>query len=112
MSHTPSPRAGQSQFKSFAEFYPYYLQEHQHPMCRLLHFFGSALVLLQLSYCLSSQWWLGLVWLPMIGYGFAWLGHFVFEKNRPATFRHPWYSLLGDWRLFFELAFGRQHFFP
>ena len=86
-------------YQSFAEFYPYYLQEHSNPVCRRLHYAGSLLVLAILAYALLSQQWLWLLAMPLAGYGFAWVGHFVFEKNRPATFDYPLYSLMGDWVL-------------
>jgi len=92
-----SPRPPQQRFNSFAEFYPYYLGEHSHPACRRLHYVGSLLVLALLAYALATQHWPLLLALPVIGYGFAWIGHLVFEKNRPATFKHPLYSFMGDW---------------
>ncbi len=88
-------------FNSFAEFYPFYLSQHQNEICRALHYIGSSLVILMLTITLYSEQWLLLLSLPVIGYGFAWLGHFVFEKNRPATFEYPLYSLLADWVMFF-----------
>lgn len=97
-------------FNSFAEFYPYYLQEHRNPTCRRLHYLGSLLVLLVLGYALVSQQWLWLLALPVIGYGFAWVGHFIFERNRPATFQHPLYSLMGDWVMFRDVLTGRIRF--
>lgn len=99
------------EFTSFSEFYPYYLAEHADRTCRRLHFVGSALVLLVLALVLSRV--LGPRWLlavPVIGYGFAWIGHFFFEHNRPATFRHPWYSLAGDWVMFRDMLTGRIRF--
>lgn len=96
-----------STFKSFAEFYPYYLQEHQHPTCRKLHFIGSALVLVVLAIALLTGKYKLLWLLPVIGYGFAWVGHFVFEKNKPATFRYPFYSLMGDWVMFYQILSGK-----
>ena len=83
-------------YRNLAEFYPYYLAEHSNRTCRNLHFIGSTLGLLLVAYALLTQtWWLIAVAFVQ-GYAFAWVGHFVFEKNRPATFRHPLYSLLGD----------------
>ncbi|NVK58039.1 MAG: DUF962 domain-containing protein [Alteromonadaceae bacterium] len=94
-------------FASFSEFYPYYLAEHQHPVCRRLHFIGSALVISLLLLCLVTQTWM-LLWLvPLAGYGFAWLGHFKFEHNKPATFRYPLYSLMGDWVMFKDILQGK-----
>ncbi len=92
-----SPRPQEQRFNSFAEFYPYYLGEHSNPACRRLHYVGSLLVLAVLAFVLVTQQWLLLLALPVIGYGFAWIGHLVFEKNRPATFKHPLYSFMGDW---------------
>ncbi len=94
-------------FASFREFYPFYLSEHRDRACRRLHFAGSLLVLATLAAALASgrAAWLWLA--PLFGYGFAWIGHFAFEKNRPATFRHPFYSLAGDWAMFWDILRGR-----
>lgn len=95
--------------KSFAEFYPYYLSEHQNRTCRLLHVIGSSLVLLEVLMLVSLQcsiaWWISL---PLTGYGFAWVGHFFFEKNRPATFTYPIWSLMGDWVMFAQIITGQR----
>jgi hypothetical protein len=95
------------QFTSFAQFYPFYLTEHQHPVSRALHYTGSSLVLLLLVYSLYTQHYLLLIGLPLLGYGFAWLGHFGFEKNRPATFKYPIYSFLGDWVMLKDAISGQ-----
>ncbi len=105
MSSQPSER-----FNSFSEFYPYYLEEHRHPTCRRLHYVGSLLVLVVLGYALISGQWLWLLALPVIGYGFAWVGHFAFERNRPATFQYPLYSLMGDWVMLKDMLTGRIRF--
>jgi hypothetical protein len=99
-----------SSFNSFAEFYPFYLGEHINPTCRRLHFIGSTLVVVVLvGSLLSGQLrWLWLM--PIFGYGFAWVGHYVFEKNRPATFKHPLYSLAGDWVMYGQMLRGKIHF--
>ncbi len=99
-----------SGFNSFAEFYPFYLSEHGNRACRRLHFIGSTLVLAVIALALISGQlhWLWLV--PVVGYGFAWIGHFVFEKNRPATFQHPLYSLLGDWVMYAQMWRGKIRF--
>ena len=96
-----------AQFRSFAEFYPYYLGEHSNPTCRRLHFVGTSLVIALLAYTIGSGKWLLLLAVPLFGYGFAWVGHFFFEKNRPATFKHPLYSLAGDWVMFWDILRGR-----
>ncbi len=98
----------QSDFQSFAEFYPYYLQEHGNPTCRRLHVVGTTLLLVLLASIITgalSAWWLFA--LPVVGYGFAWVGHFFFEKNRPATFKHPWYSLMGDFVMYKDILTRR-----
>lgn len=95
------------QFRSFAEFYPYYLAEHSLPQCRALHYTGSTLVLMLCGWmCFSGSW--QYVWLlPLTGYGFAWMGHFFIEHNKPATFKYPWYSLLGDWVMYKDFLTGQ-----
>lgn len=99
-----------ARFTSFAEFYPYYLQEHSNDVCRRLHYVGSLLVLGILGYALFTQQWLWLLALPFAGYGFAWVGHFVFEKNKPATFKYPLYSFMGDWVMLKDAFTGRIRF--
>jgi len=94
-------------FAHFRDFYPHYLDEHRHPVSRRLHFAGTALVLLTLGAALVSGHWRWLWWMPVFGYGLAWIGHYFFEKNRPATFRHPLYSLLGDFVMFRDILLGR-----
>ncbi|GHF98126.1 DUF962 domain-containing protein [Thalassotalea marina] len=97
----------QKRFQRFSEFYPYYLSEHKNRTCRRLHFVGSSLVLAILLYALITASW-SLLWLvPLAGYGFAWVGHFFFEHNKPATFSYPLYSLLGDWVLFKDILLGK-----
>jgi hypothetical protein len=97
-------------FYSFAEFYPFYLSEHRHPTCRRLHFVGTVLVLacVALAVVTANLWWLAAA--PLCGYGFAWIGHFFFERNRPATFTQPLYSLAGDWVMFRDILTGRIAF--
>jgi hypothetical protein len=95
------------QFGSFNEFYPYYLSEHRHPLCRALHYIGSSLVLGILLYALLTQYWPALWLLPLMGYGCAWLGHFLFEHNKPATFKYPLYSLAADWVMFKDFVTGQ-----
>ena len=94
-------------FSSFTEFYPYYLQEHANATCRLLHFIGSWLVLAIIGFSVVTGLYICLLGVPLIGYGFAWVGHFFYEHNRPATFKHPLYSLLGDWVMFKDILAGK-----
>jgi hypothetical protein len=97
-------------FNSFAEFYPFYLGEHADRRTRRIHFAGSALVLacLILAMATGNSWWLAAM--PICGYGCAWAGHLAFERNRPATFRHPLYSLMGDWVMFWQMLTGKLAF--
>lgn len=97
-------------FNSFAEFYPYYLSEHSNSTCRRLHFIGTSLVIFILALTIGKGAWLMLLALPLAGYSFAWVGHFFFEKNRPATFQHPLYSLLGDFVMYRDMILGRVPF--
>lgn len=97
-------------FTSFREFYPYYLEEHSNSTCRKLHFVGNSLVILVIAWSVWSRDARWLLMVPLVGYGFAWVGHFFFEKNRPATFTYPLYSLAGDWVMWKDLLLGRQKF--
>jgi hypothetical protein len=97
-------------FKTFGDFYKFYLTEHTHPTSRRLHFAGTSIALAMLiASVVWREWWLALVAL-VSGYLFAWIGHFFFEHNRPATFKHPWLSLRGDLRLWWEILRGRLKF--
>jgi hypothetical protein len=94
-------------YGTFRDFYPFYLSEHANRTCRRLHFTGTTLALACLVAALTSgtAWWL-LVGLVQ-GYAFAWVGHFFFEKNRPATFTYPLYSFIGDWVMWRDILAGR-----
>ncbi|WP_372706822.1 Mpo1-like protein [Brevundimonas sp.] len=105
-----SPPASGARFASFDAFYPHYIRGHANRTCRRIHVVGSALVLgvLAVAVVTLNPWWL--LAMPLVGYGFAWVGHFFFEKNRPATFQYPLWSLMGDWRMFFETISGKRRF--
>ncbi len=95
-------------YQSFAEFWPYYVREHSVPGCRALHFVGSTLVLVILGAAIYlNNYWL-LLACPIIGYGFAWVGHFTIEHNRPATFKYPLWSFIGDWKMWAMMLTGRM----
>ena len=101
---------GEHAFSRFADFYSFYLSQHADRTCRRLHFVGTSLGLLAVLHAFSTLnfWWLlaGLV----AGYAFAWVGHYFFEKNRPATFTHPLYSFMGDWVMWKDMLTGRIGF--
>ena len=99
-----------ARFATFREFYPFYLSEHRNPTCRKLHFAGSTLVLaiVAAAIVLRNPWLL--IAVPFAGYGFAWVGHFAFEKNRPATFTYPAWSFAGDWVMYWQLLTGKIPF--
>ena len=92
------------------EFYPFYLKEHSNSTSRILHFIGTSLVLLLIPAALIFKDAKLLILIPFVGYGFAWAGHFFFEKNKPATFQYPGYSLASDFILFWDLLRGKEKF--
>ena len=100
-----------SQYSSFKDFYPFYLGEHANLICRRLHFIGTSGIVIIVALVIAQV--LPVVWLwaiPILGYGFAWAGHFFFEKNRPATFKYPFYSFLGDWVMYRDMLTGKIRF--
>ena len=107
MTNQKSASHGAAQrFGSFEEFYPYYLGEHANATCRALHYIGTSLtfVFLALGAFVSPLWLLGM---PIAGYFFAWVAHFFVEKNRPATFTYPLWSLRGDYKMYFSWLTGQ-----
>jgi hypothetical protein len=98
----------QERYRTFREFYPFYLTEHVNPTSRRLHVVGTTLVVICLIAAVATLSWQLLIAAPLIGYGFAWVGHFFFEKNKPATFKYPGFSLMGDFRLWFETVTGQR----
>ncbi len=97
--------------ETFKEFYPFYLSEHSNKVCRLMHFIGTTLVLALLIYGVATEQYKLLWFLPVAGYGFAWIGHFVFEKNRPASFKQPFFSFIGDWVMYAQIWLGKVKIF-
>jgi hypothetical protein len=93
---------------AFRDFWPYYLQEHARPGTRALHYAGTSLVVLLLAALpVAGRWWM-VAALPLVGYGFAWVGHRLIEHNRPATFRYPLWSLRADFVMWFRFLTGRM----
>lgn len=92
--------------RTYREFWPFYLEEHSRPLTRGLHFAGTTLVFVALAAAIATRnWWLVLL-MPVAGYGFAWAAHFIVEKNRPATFTYPAWSLYSDFRMYFVWLLG------
>ena len=94
-------------FTSFSEFYPYYLSEHRNSTCRSLHYIGSSIGLGVLLFALTSGKFQYIPLALIAGYAFAWVGHFFFEHNKPATFRYPLWSFIGDWVMLKDFLLGR-----
>ncbi|MFI5288212.1 MAG: Mpo1-like protein [Polyangia bacterium] len=97
----------EKRYTSFEEFWPYYVREHSNPLNRKLHFIGTSLALGCAAGAATGQFWL---WpaVPVVGYGFAWVGHFFVEKNRPATFTYPLWSLMGDFVMWKKMLTGQM----
>lgn len=91
-------------FSNFDEFYVFYLSQHTNPICRKLHAYGSFIAFLYLSSVIINKWWWWTLLAPVIGYSFAWIGHIFFEKNKPATFGYPLWSLLADFKMTKEIV--------
>lgn len=97
-------------FDSFEAFYPFYLAEHSNRICRRLHFIGTSIgLVLFVSAALTQNWWLFLLGFVQ-GYAWAWVGHFFFENNKPATFQYPLYSFAGDWVMYKDMLTGKIKF--
>ncbi|MEN8720734.1 MAG: DUF962 domain-containing protein [Oceanococcaceae bacterium] len=95
---------------TFDEFYPYYLAEHANRTCRRLHFVGTSIALILLLAAFATQvWWLIAIGVVQ-GYAWAWVGHFFFEKNKPATFKYPMMSFMGDWVMYKDMLTGKIRF--
>lgn len=94
-------------FSTFADFWPYYLREHSLPATRALHYIGTSLVVALASALVVTGNWLLLAAMPIAGYAFAWAAHFAVERNRPATFQYPLWSLAADFKMWALALMGR-----
>jgi Predicted membrane protein len=95
-------------YKTFSEFYRFYLSEHENTVSRRLHFTGTSMALALILIAIGSGIWCLLLVAPLQGYLLAWIGHFFFEHNKPATFKYPLFSFMGDWRLWWEIVTGKR----
>ena len=98
-------------YKSFKDFYPYYISEHDHKYTKLMHFIGTSISIYFLIKFMLSFNFLFILYALLSGYGFAWVGHFFIEKNKPATFKYPFYSLIGDYKMYLEILQGKHKIF-
>ena len=108
MTASAGPRQTPPSFASFREFYPFYLEQHSNRASRRLHVVGTLLAMAIAAAALADGRWALLLAVPVAGYLPAWVGHFFFEGNSPATFSHPLYSLRGDLSMLAEVLTGRM----
>ncbi len=102
--------AAVQKFTSFADFFPFYLGEHRNSTCRILHFIGTSIALSLTIYAIATGFYALIVLAVVQGYAWAWVGHFGFEKNKPASFKQPLYSFIGDWVMWWQLLTGKIKF--
>ncbi|MFK5879852.1 MAG: DUF962 domain-containing protein [Flavobacteriaceae bacterium] len=93
--------------QTYPEFYKYYLSEHSNKTCRLLHVIGTTIVFALAITAIYHRLPILFLYVPLAGYGFAWVGHFFFEKNKPATFKYPLWSLKSDFKMYFDIFSGK-----
>ena len=98
-------------YKSFEDFYPYYISEHDHKYTKLMHCIGTSISICFLIKFILSFNFLFILYALLSGYGFAGVGHFFIEKNKPATFKYPFYSLKGDYKMYLEILQGKHKIF-
>lgn len=94
--------------RSFQEFWPFYLREHRHPATRFWHFCGTTAAIVLLVVAIVLRQWTWVIGVPLCGYGFAWISHLFIEHNRPASFKYPLWSLLGDLKMWGLTVTGRM----
>ena len=98
----------EKRYTKFKDFYPYYLSEHSHKTTKLLHFIGTSISLYFLFNFFRTFDFIYIILSLLSGYGFAWVSHFFIEKNKPATFKYPFYSFIGDHLMFIEIIMGKH----
>jgi hypothetical protein len=102
--------SGPKTYRTLSEFYSFYLSEHTNRTSRRLHFLGTTIAIaLFVAAFITQLWWLVAIAFVQ-GYAFAWVGHFCFEHNKPATFQYPWLSFLSDWRMWWDMLTGKIRF--
>jgi hypothetical protein len=104
--------SSEKEYQSLKAFYPFYLSQHLNGTCRTLHFVGTSLLIISFLTFLITWNWVYLAIVPVLGYGFACVGHYFFEKNKPATFQYPGYSLASDFIMYWDLLTGKEKFNP
>ena len=101
----------EKRYTNFKDFYPYYLSEHSHKTTKLIHFIGTSISLYFLFNFFRTFDFVYIILSLLSGYGFAWVSHFFIEKNKPATFKYPFYSFIGDHLMFIEIIMGKHKIF-
>ena len=101
----------EKRYTNFKDFYPYYLSEHSHKTTKLLHFIGTSISLYFLFNFFRTFDFVYIILSLLSGYVFAWISHFFIEKNKPATFKYPFYSFIGDHLMFVEIIMGKHKIF-
>ena len=98
-------------YKTFKEFYPYYLSKHDNKYTKLLHFVGTSFAIFFYVQFFRTFDFMFLIYSLLAGYGFAWAAHFFVEHNKPATFTYPFYSFIGDHKMYIEILLGKHKIF-
>ncbi len=94
-------------FKSYDEFYRFYLGEHSKASTRIFHCVGTLMGMGLLVFAIAQRRWEFILWALLVGYGAAWISHFFIEKNKPASFKQPFYSFISDYRMLFDTLRGK-----
>ena len=95
--------------KNYTEFWDFYIREHSKPATRWLHFIGTTLGIILLIWVTARGIWYYFPLFFVVGYAFAWFAHFVVEKNRPATFKYPFWSFISDFKMVWYMLTGQMN---